>query len=192
MEPLTALVFSSGWASGINAYATVAVLGIVDRLSDSAAIPDTLGRTDVLVTALVMFAIEFVVDKIPVADSMWDVVSTVVRPTIGAFVAYQFGGDSSGVDQALLTALGGGTALTSHGVKSGLRLAVNTSPEPFSNGIVSTAEDVSVITVVALAVSHPWIALSISATLLAVGAVTVVLLWRVIGTAWRRRRRATT
>ncbi len=95
------------------------------------------------------------------------------------------------LDQALLTALGGGTALTSHGIKSGLRLAVNTSPEPFTNSIVSTAEDVSVVTVVALAVSHPWIALGISATLLIAGAVTVVLLWRVIRKAWRRRRRAT-
>jgi hypothetical protein len=192
MESLTALVFSSGWASGINAYATVAVFGLVDRFSDSAAIPDTLARTDVLVISLVMFAIEFVVDKIPVADSLWDTVSTVVRPTVGAFVAYQFAGDSSGVDQALLTALGGGTALTSHGVKSGLRLAVNTSPEPFSNSIVSTAEDVGVVTVVALAVSHPWIALGISASLLVAGAILVVLLWRVIRKAWRRHRRVTT
>ena len=192
MESLTALVFSSGWASGVNAYATVAVLGLVDRLSDTVAIPDTLGRTDVLVISLVMFALEFVVDKIPVVDSMWDVVSTVVRPTVGAFVAYQFAGDSGGLDQALLTALGGGTALTSHGIKTGLRLAVNASPEPFSNGIVSTAEDVSVITVASLAVAHPWIALGISASLLVAGAVTVVLLWRVIRKAWRRRRRATT
>jgi hypothetical protein len=191
MESLTALVFSSGWASGVNAYATVAVLGLVDRLDDSAAIPDTLGRTDVLVVALVLFVIELVVDKIPVVDSAWDAVSTVVRPTVGSFVAYQLAGGSSGLDQALLTALGGGTALTSHGVKSGLRLAVNTSPEPFSNGIVSAAEDVSVVTVVALAVSHPWIALGISASLLVIGAITVVLLWRVIRKAWRRRRRAT-
>lgn len=192
MESLTALVFSSGWASGINAYATVAALGLVDRLSDSAAIPDTLARNDVLVIALVMFAIEFVVDKIPVADSMWDVVSTVVRPTVGAFVAYQFAGDSSGLDQALLTALGGGTALTSHGIKTGVRLAVNTSPEPFSNSIVSTAEDVSVVTVVALAVSHPWIALGVSASLLVAGIATVILLWRLIRKGWRRYRRVTT
>ncbi|MEV7396090.1 DUF4126 domain-containing protein [Aeromicrobium sp. NPDC092404] len=192
MESLTALVFSSGWASGINAYATVAVLGLADRLSDTAAIPDTLARTDVLVISLVMFTVELVVDKVPVADSMWDAVSTVVRPAVGAFVAYHFAGDTSGTEQALLTALGGGTALTSHGIKAGLRLAVNTSPEPISNGIVSTAEDVGVVTVVALAVSHPWIALGISASLLVAGAVTVVLLWRVIRKAWRRHRRVTT
>jgi hypothetical protein len=188
MESLTALVFSSGWASGVNAYATVAVLGLVDRISDTVAIPDTLARTDVLVISLVMFAIEFVVDKLPVADSMWDLVSTVVRPTVGAFVAYQFAGDSGGLDQALLTALGGGTALASHGVKSGIRLAVNTSPEPFSNGIVSTTEDVAVITVATLAVTHPWIALGITASLLVAGIITVVLLWRVIRKAWRRRK----
>ncbi|MEJ7633380.1 DUF4126 domain-containing protein [Aeromicrobium sp.] len=191
MESLTALVFSSGWASGVNAYATVAVLGLIDRLSDTSTIPDALARTDVLVISLVMFAIEFVVDKVPVADSVWDAVSTVVRPTVGAFVAYQFAGDTGGVDQAFLTALGGGTALASHGVKSGIRLAVNTSPEPFSNGIVSTAEDVGVITVVALAVNHPWVALSVSASLLIAGILTVIVLWRVIRKAWRRRRSTT-
>lgn len=192
MESLTAVVFSSGWASGINAYATVAVLGLVDRIGGSTAVPDTLGRTDVLVIALVMFAVELVVDKIPMADSLWDVVSTVVRPAAGAFVAYQFAGDSSGVDQALLTALGGGTALTSHGIKTGIRLAVNTSPEPFSNIIVSTAEDVSVVAVVALVTSHPWIALGISASLLIAGVATVILLWRVVRKGWRRYRRVTT
>ena len=192
MESLTALVFSSGWASGVNAYATVAVLGVLDRVNDSVAIPDALARTDVLIVSLVMFAIELVVDKIPLVDSLWDSVSTVVRPAVGAFVAYQFAGDAAGADQALLTALGGGTALASHSVKSGIRLAVNTSPEPFSNSIVSAAEDVGAITVVSLAVTHPSIAFGVSASLLVAGIITVVLLWRLIRRAWRRRRRVTT
>ncbi|GAA3535434.1 DUF4126 domain-containing protein [Aeromicrobium panaciterrae] len=188
---LTALVFSSGWASGVNAYATVAVLGVIARFTDTSIVPHALGRTDVLVIAVAMFMVEFVVDKIPWLDSIWDGISTVVRPTVGAWVAWQLAGDSSGVDQAMLTALGGGTALASHGVKSGVRLAVNTSPEPFSNAIVSTTEDVGVITVVSLAVAHPWWALSITASLLVAGAATVVLLWRTISRA-RRRRRART
>ncbi|MCW2831600.1 MAG: rane protein [Aeromicrobium sp.] len=192
MESLAALVFSSGWASGVNAYATVAVLGLIDRFGDTAMIPDALARGDVLAISLVMFTIELVVDKIPWADSLWDAVSTVIRPTVGAWVAYQFGGDASAVDQALLTTLGGGSALASHGVKTGLRLAVNTSPEPFSNILVSTGEDVAVITVVMLAVAHPWIALGVSATLLVVGVIAVVLLWRLVRTAWRRRRGLTT
>lgn len=185
---LTALVFSSGWASGVNAYATVAVLGLVSRFDDTAIVPDVFGRTEVLVAALLMFALEFVVDKVPWLDSLWDSVSTVVRPLVGAVVASQLSGDAGSVDQALLTLLGGGTALASHGVKSGVRLAVNTSPEPFSNGVVSLGEDVTVVGVVLLAMAHPWWALGISAGLLVTGAATVVLLWRVIGRAWRRRR----
>lgn len=187
---LTALVFSSGWASGVNAYATVGVLGLLNRFSDTSIVPDAFGRTDVLIVAGVMFLVEFIVDKIPWLDSVWDGISTVVRPTVGAWVAWQLAGDSSSVDQALLTALGGSTALASHGVKSGVRLAVNTSPEPFSNSIVSTTEDIGVITVVSLAVAHPWWALGITASLLLAGAVTVILLWRTISRARRRRREA--
>ncbi|MDR7087168.1 hypothetical protein J2X11_002007 [Aeromicrobium panaciterrae] len=187
---LAALVFSSGWASGVNAYATVGVLGLLARFTETSIVPDAFARTDVLVVAGVMFLVEFVVDKIPWLDSVWDGISTVVRPTVGAWVAYQLAGDSSGVDQALLTTLGGSTALASHGVKSGVRLAVNTSPEPFSNGIVSTTEDIGVITVVSLAVAHPWWALGITASLLIAGAVTVFLLWKTISRARRRRREA--
>ncbi len=187
---LAALVFSSGWASGVNAYATVGVLGLLTRFTDTSIVPGALGRTDVLVVTGLMFLVELVVDKIPWLDSVWDGISTVVRPTVGAWVAWQLAGDTSGVDQALLTALGGSTALASHGVKSGVRLAVNTSPEPFSNGIVSATEDISVIAVVSLAVAHPWWALGISASVLLAGAVTVILLWRTISRARRRRREA--
>ena len=188
---LTALVFSSGWASGVNAYATVAALGVITRFTDSSIVPNAFGRTDVMVIAVAMFLVEFVVDKIPWLDSIWDGISTVVRPTVGAWVSWQLAGDSTSVDQAMLTALGGGTALASHGVKSGVRLAVNTSPEPFSNAIVSTTEDVGVISVMALAVAHPWWALGITSSLLIAGAATVFLLWRTISRA-RRRRRART
>ena len=191
---LVPLVFSSGWASGVNAYITVFVLGLFARFSDTSVVPDAFGRTDVLVAAGVMVLIELVVDKVPYLDSTWDAISTVIRPVVGGVVAYQLAGDAGGVDQALLTALGGSTALVSHSVKSGLRLAVNTSPEPFSNIAVSTAEDISVVSVVALAVAHPWVALGISATLLLIGVVLVILLLRVIRRAResRRRRRAGT
>ena len=188
---LAALVFSSGWASGVNACATVAVLGILSRFTDSDFVPGALGRTDVLVVAVAMFLVELVVDKIPWFDSIWDGLSTVVRPTVGAWVAWQLAGDSSSVDHAMLTALGGSAALASHGVKAGVRLAVNTSPEPFSNAVVSTTEDVGVITIVSVAVAHPWWALGITTSLLIAGAVTVVLLWQTISRA-RRRRRSTT
>jgi hypothetical protein len=191
---LVPLVFSSGWASGVNAYITVFVLGLFARFSDTSVVPDAFGRTDVLVAAGVMVLVELVVDKVPWLDSAWDGISTVIRPVVGGVVAYQLAGDSGTVDQTLLTALGGSTALVSHSVKSGLRLAVNTSPEPFSNIAVSTAEDISVVSVVALAMAHPWVALGVSATLLLIGIVLVVLLLSAIRRAreTRRRRRAGT
>jgi len=186
---LVPLVFSSGWASGVNAYITVFVLGLFARFSDTALVPDVFGRTDVLVVAGVMVLIELVVDKVPWIDSAWDAISTVVRPVVGGLVAYQLAGDAGDVDQALLTALGGSTAFASHSVKSGVRLAVNTSPEPFSNIAVSTAEDFTVLGVVALAMAHPWVALGVSATLLVIGVTLVVLLLRVIRRARETRRR---
>ena len=185
---LTALVFSTGWASGVNAYATVLVLGLVARIEDSAVVPDVLGRTEVLGVAGLMFAIEFVVDKVPYLDSLWDSLSTVVRPAIGGVVAAQLASGSGETEQILLTLLGGGTALTAHGVKSGVRLAVNTSPEPFTNSIVSVGEDTAVVGVVLLAVAHPWWALGITAALLAAGVVVVVLCWQLIRRRLRARR----
>ncbi len=188
---LTALVISSGWASGINAYATVAVLGLLARFGDTDVVPAALGRTDVLVVATVMFCVEAVVDKVPWLDSLWDTLSTVVRPLVGAVVAAQLAGGADPDRQVLLAALGGGTALASHGVKAGVRLAVNTSPEPFSNGIVSTVEDASVVGVLALAVAHPWWALGVSATLLLVGVLVVLLTWRLVRSAWTQRQAGT-
>lgn len=191
---LVPLVFSSGWASGVNAYITVFVLGVFARFTDTSVAPEVFGRTDVLVATGVMVLVELVVDKVPWLDSAWDGISTVIRPVVGGVVAYQFAGDTGTVDQSLLTALGGSTALVSHSVKSGLRLAVNTSPEPFTNVAVSTAEDIGVVSVVALAMTYPWLALAISATLLLIGIVLVILLLGAIRRAreTRRRRRAGT
>ena len=181
---------SSGWASGVNAYATVAVLGLLQRFGNAPDIPEILGRTDVLLLAVAMFCVEAMVDKIPLLDSVWDTISTAIRPAVGALISSQLAAGSDETQQILLTLLGGSTALASHGVKTGVRLAVNTSPEPFSNGVISTTEDVTVIGVVALAVAHPWWALGISATLLIIGVAIVILAWRLIRRAWRMRRRS--
>ena len=191
---LAPLVFSSGWASGVNSYATVLVLGLFARFSDTTAVPDVLGRTDVLLVGGIMFAIEFVADKIPYVDSGWDAVSTFIRPVVGAALGAVLAGDATGINQALLAALGGSTALASHGVKSGLRLAVNTSPEPVTNSVVSVAEDLSVVGVLALAMAHPWLALGVSATLLIVGVILVIWLLGKVrrGLAAMRRRRSRT
>ncbi len=118
MESLS-LAFSSGWASGVNAYLVVLVLGIADRVGDFAGIPDVLGRWDVLAVAGFMYAMEFVADKIPYVDSTWDVISTAIRPTVGAVIGVLLAGDATTLDQAVLGVVGGGTALLSHLVKAG-------------------------------------------------------------------------
>ena len=117
---LVPVVFSSGWASGVNAYATILVLGLFGRFTDVATfpIPDVLTRTDVLVAAALLFTVEFVADKIPYLDSAWDLVSTAIRPSVGAVIALLVSGDASSLDQALYATIGGGTALLSHLVKS--------------------------------------------------------------------------
>jgi hypothetical protein len=185
---LLPLVFTSGWASGVNAYATVLVLGLLGRFAGVEQVPAGLERTDVLVVAAVLYVLEFVTDKIPYVDSLWDSVHTVIRPAVGTVIALLVSGDASTLHQAVLAATGGTTALASHLVKGGLRLAVNTSPEPASNVVVSLAEDGAVAGLVALVLAYPWLAAGIAALLLTTGLTLVVLLWSRIRRALRRRR----
>ena len=185
---LLPLVVSSGWASGVNAYLLVLVLGVTDRVAGLSQVPDVLARTDVLVVAAVLFAVEFVADKIPYLDSSWDAISTAIRPTVGAVVALLLAGDVSTLEQALYAVLGGGTALASHSVKAGMRLAINTSPEPVTNIGASLGEDVTVLGVVLLAVSYPWIAFGVVVFLLVAGGTTLFFLVRRIRRGWRRWR----
>lgn len=143
-----------------------------------------------IVAALVLFAIEFVVDKVPWLDSAWDSVHTIVRPGIGSFVGLAFAGDAGAgdLDEVLAAGGSGATALASHGVKAGIRLAANASPEPLSNILLSLGEDGAVALVASLAVNHPRLAAAIAAALLVAGACIVALLWRTIRRALRKRR----
>ena len=184
-----ALTFSSGWASGINAYLVVLVLGISDRIGSFAEVPDVLARWDVLSVAAFLYAMEFIADKIPYIDSTWDAISTAIRPTAGAVIGVLLAGEASSLDQAVLGVVGGGTALLSHLVKAGGRLAINTSPEPASNIVASLAEDAAVLGVVWFAVEHPEAAAAIAGVLLALGLVMLLLLARVVRRGWRRWKR---
>jgi len=169
-------VFTSGWASGINAYAVVLIMGIAERFLHVSGIPDALARPEVMIGAAVLFLVEMVADKIPYLDSAWDSVHTVIRPAVGATLGYLFGHESSSLDAAFMAATGGFSALASHLVKAGARAAVNTSPEPVSNIIVSSTEDVLVASVVSLAFLSPWLAAGIAALLLIAGALLVLFL----------------
>ncbi|KJY39182.1 MULTISPECIES: DUF4126 domain-containing protein [unclassified Streptomyces] len=185
------LIFTSGLASGINAYAVVLLLGLLGRFGGADSVPPALERTDVLIAAAVLFLLEAVADKIPYVDTVWDAVHTVVRPiagaTVGALIAAA-ATDPGSLGEVAAGAMGGTTALVSHLVKASLRMAVNTSPEPASNIVVSLAEDISVAGLVTLAIFHPWLAASISAVLLLVG---ILLVWFAINRirAFRARRR---
>jgi hypothetical protein len=181
------LVFSSGWASGVNAYATVLIMGLLGRFAGVDAVPEGLQRTEVLVAAFILFAVEFVADKVPYIDSAWDSVHTVIRPAIGATIGLLIAGDAQNLNEAVAASVGGGTALASHGVKAGIRLAANASPEPFSNIILSLLEDTMVTGIVVLALAEPWLAAAIAAVLLVMGLTIVMLLLRAIRGFFRRR-----
>ncbi len=183
------LVFSSGWASGINAYAVMLVLGLVGRFGHVEAVPQLLTRPGVLAAAGVLFAIELVADKVPYVDSLWDGVHTVIRPVVGGSLGLLMTGDADSWQQALAVTTGGTAALVSHLAKAGLRLGVNTSPEPVSNVVVSSAEDLTVAGVVSLALIAPWVAAGIAAVLLIISVTVVVLLAQRIRRALRHRRR---
>jgi len=185
---LLPVVLTSGWASGINAYLVVLVLGLIGRFTEVAGIPEGLTRTDVLVVAAVLYLVELVVDKIPYFDSLWDAVSTAIRPTVGAVIGLLIAQDAPTLEQAILAACGGAAALISHLVKGGLRLIVNTSPEPATNITVSVGEDVAVAGVTTLAVLNPGLALAIAALLLVTGILLLVLLWSRVLRGWRRFR----
>jgi hypothetical protein len=179
LSPVEALplVLSGGWAAGVNAYATVLLLGILGRLG-LGEVPDGLERTDVMVAAAVLYAIEFVTDKIPYVDHVWDVVHTAIRPTIAAVIGVLLNDQADGLSDALAAVGSSTTALLSHGVKAGLRMAVNVSPDPVTTATASLTEDFLVGGVVVLIVTHPWVALALSMTLLALGTTIVVLVWR--------------
>ncbi|MGN0064031.1 MAG: DUF4126 domain-containing protein [Nocardioides sp.] len=185
MESL-ALAFSSGWASGVNAYLVVLVLGLADRFGDFSQIPDVLGRWDVMAVAFFLYAMEFVADKIPYIDSTWDAISTAIRPTAGAVIAILIAGDATTLEQAVFGVVGGGTALLSHAAKAGSRLAINTSPEPVTNVGASVTEDVAVLGIVWFAVENPQAAALLVAVILAVSLVVLLLVGRVIRRGWRR------
>ncbi|MGI8524460.1 MAG: DUF4126 domain-containing protein [Nocardioides sp.] len=181
-----ALVFSSGWASGLNCYLVVLVLGIADRLHDLPQVPNVLDRWDVLTVAGFLYGMEFVADKIPYIDSTWDAISTAIRPTAGAVVGVLLAGQADSLNGAVAAVVGGGSALASHLVKAGSRLAVNSSPEPVSNVAASISEDLAVLGVVSLAIDHPRAAAAIAAVLLVAGLVLLYYLGRAVRRGWRR------
>ena len=186
------LIFTSGVASGVNSYAAVLVLGLLGRFGHIAAIPPALERPPVLAAAAVLYIGQFVVGKIPLLDSVWDVVHTALRPVVGGAIGVIMAQHAHANAAAVIAAaaLGGGSALASHAVKTGTRIGVNASPEPFSNTAVSLLEDLGVAGLVSFAVFHPVASAIVAAVALAAGIALFALLASRIRRGWRRRRDA--
>jgi Domain of unknown function (DUF4126) len=186
------LIFTSGAASGVNCYAAVLVLGLLGRFGHVAAIPPVLERPPVLAAAAVLYAGQFIVGKIPMLDSVWDVAHTALRPVVGGAVAVVIAQHAQANSAAVIAAaaLGGGSALAAHGVKTGVRAGVNASPEPFSNIVASLLEDVGVAAIVSFAVFHPVTAAVVTAVALAAGIALFALLASRMRRAWHHRREA--
>jgi energy-converting hydrogenase Eha subunit C len=167
-------IAGSGWASGLNLYATVFLVGLAGRL-DWATTPTQLQSTPVLIVAGVLYSIEFFVDKIPFVDSASDAIHTVIRPLGAAWLAAVMAGDTSWMHRPIAALAAGALALTSHGAKATTRAAANMSPEPFSNIALSLGEDGIVGAMVALALLRPRIAAVVAALL---AAVCLVVIWK--------------
>jgi Domain of unknown function (DUF4126) len=161
-----ALAMGASWVSGINLYATVATLGLLGRFANLRLPGELEVLTDwwVIAIALVLYLIEFLADKIPLVDSTWDAIHTFIRVPAGAILAAGAFGDFDKGVQVVALLLGGGLALSSHGTKAAARAMINTSPEPVSNVVASTAEDIVAIGSVILAAFAPLILFIVVAT----------------------------
>lgn len=152
-----ALTMGSSWASGINLYAALLILGL-GGATGNIALPNELAVLEnplIIGAAAVMYLIQFFADKIPGVDSIWDAAHTFVRIPAGAMLAAGAVGDVSPALEIAAGILGGGTAATSHATKTGTRLMINTSPEPATNWSASISEDLMVIAGLWTALNYP-------------------------------------
>ncbi len=186
MEPLSALVstialtLGVGWASGINLYATILTLGFLHNTGHISLPTGLMICTDPLVMAAAgaMYCIEFFADKIPGIDSGWDTLHTFVRIPAGAALAAGAAGEVAPAVQVAAGLVGGSLAASSHTLKAGGRVLINTSPEPFSNWTTSVLEDVAVIGGLWAALQHPWFFLAALTAFLLLMAWLLPRIWR--------------
>jgi hypothetical protein len=155
------------FAAGVNLYATVAILGLASRYGWVSLPPQfqVFNNDLVIGAALVLYVIEFFADKIPYVDTLWDMLHTVIRPVGGALIAVTTLGEASPSVEGLVALLGGTIAAGSHLTKTSTRAVANTSPEPFSNWILSLGEDLFVVGLGYLALQYPLAALAVAIAL---------------------------
>lgn len=175
-----ALMLGAGWASGINLYAAMLAIGIMGN-SGAMVLPEELAILShplVIFAAGIMYVIEFFADKIPGVDTGWDALHTFIRIPAGAVLAMAAVGDVSEPVSLAAAIIGGGMALTTHTTKSGSRVLINTSPEPFSNIGVSLLEDVAVFFGIWAAFNHPYVFIVLLILFLVFAAWLLPRIWR--------------
>jgi Domain of unknown function (DUF4126) len=172
---LFALLTAIGFAAGLNLYATVAALGLMARVGHLPLPPGLLllGSWPIIAASAALFGIEFVADKIPAFDLIWNALHTFIRVPVAGLLAFEATKQLSPERQLLATLLGAAVALAAHGGKMAARSAVTPSPEPFSNITLSLGEDVLAVGLTWLATRHPYIAGSLA--LLLVGVIVIMI-----------------
>jgi len=190
MNPIETLgiALGAGFSSGLNLYATVATLGLLERFGVIHLPPSlhALAHPAVLTIAAVLYFVEFFADKIPYVDTVWDMIHTFIRPPAAALLAYGAAGAAPAEWRWAAALLAGGVALTSHGTKASARAAVNTTPEPLSNWALSFGEDVLAVWLTWMATAHP---LATTVIVVALVALSVFLLFHLFRFARRALQR---
>jgi Domain of unknown function (DUF4126) len=172
-------VLGTSFSSGLNLYATIVTLGLLQRFQVIHLPPtlQTLAHPWVLGIAATLYLIEFFADKIPYVDTIWDVIHSFIRPPAAALLAYASTGAVAAEWRWGAALLAGGVALTSHSAKASTRAAINTSPEPFTNWTLSFGEDLLAVWLTWMATAHPLAAVIVVGALLIVSALLIYYLF---------------
>jgi hypothetical protein len=190
MNPLEtlSLVLGAGFSSGLNLYATVATLGLLQRFSviHLPAHLEILSHPIVIGVAVALYVVEFLADKIPYVDSIWQAVHTFIRPPAAALLAFSATAAAPEAWRWGAALLAGGIALTSHGTKASARAAANMTPEPFSNWALSFGEDILAVWLTWFATAHPTMAIMVVILLVGVSLYLLYHLFRFLRRTWQK------
>jgi hypothetical protein len=189
---IAALVIAASFAAGLNVYATVLTLGLLVHAHWVVLPPglEVLADWWVISVSATLFGVEFIADKIPGFDLLWNALHTFIRVPVAALLAYRATTQLSPGMQVLATAVGAAIALAAHGSKTAARALVTPSPEPVSNIALSASEDVGAVGITWLATQHPWAAASVTLALLLGSILMVRWVIKALQGLWRRLRPA--
>lgn len=189
MEALL-MTLGSGWVSGIRPYFMIFLLGLSGRLFGIEQVPEVLQRTDLLVITGILLLVDLAADKVAFLDSFWDQLHTVIRPIAGGAIGFLLGGETDTTTAVVMAVLGAAAAFGSHAAKATARAAVNVSPEPVSNVLVSTGEDAVAVVMGVLTIALPALAAVLALLLLGAGVYLIVRVRRAYRGLSQRLREA--